>query len=209
MTGGYFSLLQILTPLLHSCSVSQLPTFVPTCSPSGAFTPVQCDSGRCWCVDSRGHELPGSRSAGWPPRCPSACEQQRASALKMRASMAAGAEVHVPACSEDGDFLPLQCVASRCFCVDANGTNVGPAGGAVSCKNHTKHLTLSHHHSNIPKTVVGDTCVHTWTWTGIGPDHRSHAHLFVSGPERTRTMSSTGQTGLHSPTQLNFFLANC
>lgn len=61
--------------------------------------------------------------------------------------MAAGAKVHVPACSEDGDFLPLQCVASRCFCVDANGTNVGPAGGAVSCKNQTKHLTLSHHHS--------------------------------------------------------------
>lgn len=98
-------------------------------------------------MDSQGHKLLGSHSASWPPRCPSACEQQRASALKMMASMAAGAKVHVPACSEDGDFLPLQCIASRCFCVDANGTNVGPAGGAVSCKNQTKHLTLSHPHS--------------------------------------------------------------
>lgn len=67
----------------------------------------------------------------------------------MRANMAAGAELYVPACSEDGDFLPLQCVGSRCFCVDAKGNNVSPAGGAVSCKTHifiihTKHFTTSH-----------------------------------------------------------------
>lgn len=132
----FLSVLQVLTPLLRSCSVTQHATFLPRCTPSGAFRHVQCAAGQCWCVDWRGHELWGSRSAGWPPRCPSACEQQQASALKMKASMAAGADVYVPACSEDGDFLPLQCVASRCFCVNANGNNVGPAGGAVSCKNH-------------------------------------------------------------------------
>lgn len=50
--------------------------------------------------------------------------------------MAASAEIHIPACSRDGDFLPLQCVGSRCFCVDAEGKTMtaGPAGGAVTCK---------------------------------------------------------------------------
>lgn len=57
-------------------------------------------------------------------------------ALKVKGKLAAGAEIHVPACSEDGDFLPLQCVGPRCFCVDAEGRTVsaGPAGGAVTCK---------------------------------------------------------------------------
>ncbi|CAF94496.1 unnamed protein product, partial [Tetraodon nigroviridis] len=126
--GGHSSLLpleQILTALLRSCSVTQHPTFLPSCTPSGAFRDVQCDVGQCWCVDSQGHELLGFRSAGWPSRCPSACEQQQASALRRRATLAAGAEVYVPACSEDGDFLPLQCVASHCFCVDVKGNSVG------------------------------------------------------------------------------------
>jgi len=57
-------------------------------------------------------------------------------AMKVKSNMAAGAEIHIPACSEDGDFLPLQCVGSRCFCVDAEGKTMtpGPAGGAVTCK---------------------------------------------------------------------------
>lgn len=57
-------------------------------------------------------------------------------ALKLKGNLAASAEIHIPACSEDGDFLSLQCVGSRCFCVDAEGkpTTAGPARGAVSCK---------------------------------------------------------------------------
>lgn len=57
-------------------------------------------------------------------------------ALKVKANMAAGAEIYIPACSEGGDFLPLQCVGSRCFCVDAEGKSrtAGSAGGAVTCK---------------------------------------------------------------------------
>eukprot|EP00066_Takifugu_rubripes_P014219 XP_011603485.1 PREDICTED: thyroglobulin [Takifugu rubripes] len=136
---GHSSLLppeQILTPLLRSCSgqdVTKHATFLPRCTPSGAFQEIQCDSGECWCVDSQGHEVLGSRTAGRPSRCPSICERQQWSALNMRKNMAAGAEIYVPVCSEDGDFLPLQCVGSHCFCVDAKGNNVSPAGGAVSC----------------------------------------------------------------------------
>lgn len=156
----FLSNLQILTPLLRACSghdVTKHATFLPRCTPSGAFQEIQCHAGECWCVDSQGDEVLGSRTAGCPTRCPSVCERQQQSALKMSANIAAGAELYVPACSEDGDFLPLQCVGSRCFCVDAKGNNVSPAGGAASCKTHifiihTKHFTTSHD-CNVSKPV--------------------------------------------------------
>ncbi|KAM4567999.1 thyroglobulin [Fundulus diaphanus] len=130
------SLQQVLARVLGSCSEEEEAAFfIPRCTASGGFQQVQCRDAECWCVDPQGQEVPGSRTAGVPPRCPSRCERQRAAAMEARSNMAAGAEVHVPACSEDGDFLPLQCVGPRCFCVDAEGLQVaaGPAGGAVAC----------------------------------------------------------------------------
>ncbi|XP_038556342.1 thyroglobulin-like [Micropterus salmoides] len=134
------SLDQVLAPLLRSCSgdgeEDTAAVFVPSCTSSGGFQEVQCLGGECWCVDAQGQEVAGSRVVGRRPRCPSRCERERAMALKVKGKLAAGAEIHVPACSEDGDFLPLQCVGPRCFCVDAEGRTVsaGPAGGAVTCK---------------------------------------------------------------------------
>ncbi|XP_041650249.1 thyroglobulin [Cheilinus undulatus] len=129
------SLDQVLVPLLRSCSGGEKVDFIPSCSPSGGFQEVQCQGAECWCVDSQGQEVEGSRTTGRRPRCPSRCERERATAVKVKANMAAGAEIHIPACSEDGDFLPLQCVGARCFCVDAEGKTMaaGPTGGAVSC----------------------------------------------------------------------------
>ncbi|XP_070690875.1 thyroglobulin [Pempheris klunzingeri] len=138
--GGSRTLDQVLTPLLRSCSGDDdledaAAIFVPSCTSSGGFQEVQCRGAECWCVDPRGQEVTGSRTTGRRPRCPSRCERERAAALTVERNMAAGAEIHIPACSEDGDFLPLQCVGSRCFCVDAEGKTMtsGPAGGAVTC----------------------------------------------------------------------------
>ncbi|XP_034410141.1 thyroglobulin [Cyclopterus lumpus] len=129
------SLQQVLVPLLRSCSEDASAIFVPSCTPAGGFREVQCQDGGCWCVDARGQEVAGSRTAGGRPRCPSRCETRRATALKVKGNMAAGAEIHVPACSEGGDFLPLQCAGGRCFCVDAEGaaTTAGSPGGADTC----------------------------------------------------------------------------
>uniref|UniRef100_A0AAQ5Y3C9 Thyroglobulin n=1 Tax=Amphiprion ocellaris TaxID=80972 RepID=A0AAQ5Y3C9_AMPOC len=132
------SLQQVLTPLLRSCSGDQEgegSIFVPSCTSSGGFQDIQCGGAECWCVDSQGQEVTGSRTAGRRPRCPTHCEKARELALRVRSNMAAGAEIHIPACSEDGNFLPLQCVGSRCFCVDAEGKTMigGPTGGAVTC----------------------------------------------------------------------------
>ncbi|XP_042345086.1 thyroglobulin [Plectropomus leopardus] len=135
------SVQQVLTPLLRSCSEDEdtADILVPSCTSSGGFQELQCQRGECWCVDSQGQEVTGSRSTSGRPRCPSHCERERAMALKVKGNMAAGAEIHVPACSEDGDFLPLQCVGSRCFCVDAEGKTVtaGSAGGALTCPERT------------------------------------------------------------------------
>lgn len=129
--------MQVLAPLLRSCSGGDgaaAPSYVPRCTSGGAFQQIQCGAVECWCVDPQGQEVSGTRTTRHPPRCPSLCETQRVTALKVKATMAAGAEIYIPACSEDGDFLPLQCVGSRCFCVDTEGNTAGPAGGAVTCK---------------------------------------------------------------------------
>ena len=144
---------QVLTPLLRSCSGDQqddaAAIFVPRCTSSGGFQEVQCRGEECWCVDPRGQEVSGSRTAGRQPQCQSRCERQRAMALKVKGNMAAGAEIHIPACSEDGDFLPLQCVGARCFCVDAEGKTMtaGSAGGAVTCKISHKQADMETFHS--------------------------------------------------------------
>ncbi|KAK5861626.1 hypothetical protein PBY51_017086 [Eleginops maclovinus] len=129
------SLQQVLTPLLRSCSGDGGALFVPRCTSSGRFQELQCGGGQCWCVDARGREVGGSRTSGGRPRCPTRCERERAAALELKANMAAGTEPPVPACSGSGDFLPLQCGAERCSCVDLEGrsTVAGPAGGAGTC----------------------------------------------------------------------------
>lgn len=132
--------LQVFSELLPSCSADEeedaAAIFVPSCTSAGGFQEVQCQAGECWCVDPQGSEVAGSRTSGRRPRCPSRCERERAMALKVKGNMAAGAEIFIPACSEDGHFLSLQCVGSRCFCVDAEGTrtSAGPAGGVATCK---------------------------------------------------------------------------
>lgn len=44
--------------------------YVPSCRPDGEYQAAQCQGkGLCWCVDSRGQELPGTRRRGEPPSC--------------------------------------------------------------------------------------------------------------------------------------------
>ncbi|XP_077023848.1 thyroglobulin [Tamandua tetradactyla] len=95
--------------------------FVPSCTAEGSYDDVQCSAGECWCVDSQGKELPGSRVRGGRPRCPTECEKQRARMQGLLGSQAAGSSLPVPSCTSDGHFLPVQCFNSECYCVDAEG----------------------------------------------------------------------------------------
>ncbi|XP_026351166.3 thyroglobulin [Ursus arctos] len=113
----------VMEIVLSSQGCEQTPgsLFVPRCSAEGSYEDVQCFAGECWCVDSRGKELAGSRVRGARPRCPTECEKQRALMRILSGSLPAGASLFVPSCSSEGHFLPVQCFNSECYCVDAEG----------------------------------------------------------------------------------------
>ncbi|NWV67698.1 THYG protein, partial [Malurus elegans] len=121
----------------RDCGEEPRDLFVPTCTKEGRYEEVQCYAGECWCLDTLGKEVPGSRRQGKRPRCPTDCEKQRRNLRKLKQSLPAGSDLFIPSCNEDGDFLPLQCFGTNCFCVDLNGRTVpgirGEAGKPMQC----------------------------------------------------------------------------
>uniref|UniRef100_A0A3B3QGU0 Thyroglobulin n=1 Tax=Paramormyrops kingsleyae TaxID=1676925 RepID=A0A3B3QGU0_9TELE len=108
-----------------SCERDPSTAYIPTCTDSGLYQEVQCQAQECWCVDSHGTEVPGSRSSGRRPRCPSQCERERETALRVRADQSAGSQLFVPKCESDGSFVVRQCSGGNCFCVDSSGGKRG------------------------------------------------------------------------------------
>ncbi|KAG8515493.1 Thyroglobulin, partial [Galemys pyrenaicus] len=105
----------------QGCEQSPGSLFVPSCTAEGSYEDVQCFDGECWCVDSQGKELPGSRVRGGRPPCPTECQRQRALMQTLSRSQPAGSSLFVPSCTSEGHFLPVQCFNSECYCVDAEG----------------------------------------------------------------------------------------
>lgn len=120
------------------CGEEPRDLFVPTCTKEGRYEEVQCYAGECWCLDTSGKEVPGSRVPGKRPRCPTDCEKQRRNLQNLKQTLPAGSDLFIPSCTEDGDFLPLQCYGTNCFCVDLNGKTIpgisGKAGKPMQCK---------------------------------------------------------------------------
>ncbi|NXA15845.1 THYG protein, partial [Sapayoa aenigma] len=119
------------------CGEEPKDLFVPTCTKEGRYEEVQCYAGECWCLDSLGKEVPGSRRQGKRPRCPTDCEKQRRNLQNLKQNLPAGSDLFIPSCTEDGNFLPLQCYGTNCFCVDLNGKAIpgirGKAGKLMQC----------------------------------------------------------------------------
>lgn len=109
---------------------------VPQCTEDGRYQEVQCQGSECWCVDSRGLEITGSRITGSRPRCSSQCEKERQMAIAVKASSSAGSEVFIPKCETDGAYVARQCLAKSCFCVDRSGTklSIQSSGSALQCE---------------------------------------------------------------------------
>ncbi|XP_069634735.1 thyroglobulin [Haliaeetus albicilla] len=58
--------------------------YVPSCEADGSYTPVQCQQGgQCWCADTEGQEVQGTKRRGQPPACgeEQACISERRRAL--------------------------------------------------------------------------------------------------------------------------------
>uniref|UniRef100_UPI00398F4E46 thyroglobulin n=1 Tax=Pristiophorus japonicus TaxID=55135 RepID=UPI00398F4E46 len=84
---------------------SSSTSYIPQCTQTGEFEVVQCDTDpeQCWCVDSDGMEIYGTRQNKRPVHCPTSCEVRDRRVLH-------GAGVRSPPqCSTDGSFLPVQC----------------------------------------------------------------------------------------------------
>ncbi|KAF2976319.1 hypothetical protein EK904_011311, partial [Melospiza melodia maxima] len=121
----------------RGCGEEPRDLFVPTCTKEGRYEEVQCYAGECWCLDTLGKEVPGSRHRGKHPRCPTECEKQRRNLRNLKQSLPAGSDLFIPSCTEDGDFLQLQCFGTNCFCVDLDGKAIPgireKAGNPMQC----------------------------------------------------------------------------
>jgi len=146
--------------LLHVQQQNLVGSYMPQCEKNGQYSPKQChgSTGHCWCVDSEGHEIEGTRAGpGKPqPKCHfrevTKCEKDRA---QQSNSTVVGA--FVPHCEADGSFSPVQCNGSTgyCWCVDKNGativgTQVQPGSPRPTCSianphPHPKPPTITPH----------------------------------------------------------------
>lgn len=109
---------------------------IPQCDENGNYSPRQCHSstGYCWCVDTNGQEIHGTRTppgttpsrCGPPePRPQTVCERWKQSILEHYGGRASE-DQYVPQCDEFGNFHPLQCHGNSgyCWCVDKDGREI-------------------------------------------------------------------------------------
>ncbi|XP_078073121.1 thyroglobulin [Mustelus asterias] len=84
---------------------SSRTSYIPQCTQTGEYELVQCntDPGQCWCVDSDGMEIYGTRQDKRPVQCPASCE------VRDRRVLHGAGPRAPPQCSKDGKFLPVQC----------------------------------------------------------------------------------------------------
>ncbi|XP_078397371.1 thyroglobulin [Cetorhinus maximus] len=84
---------------------SSSTSYIPQCTQTGEYEVVQCDTdpGQCWCVDSDGMEIYGTRQDKLPVQCPTSCE------IRDRRVLHGPGVRSPPQCSKDGKFLPVQC----------------------------------------------------------------------------------------------------
>nr|XP_056710635.1 thyroglobulin [Euleptes europaea] len=108
----------------QDCKEQAEHLFVPECTKDGKYKEIQCYAGDCWCVDSNGKEISGSRVHGERPKCPTLCEKQRDSMQLLKRNQPAGSELFVPSCALDGKFLTVQCHGRNCFCVNSEGRTI-------------------------------------------------------------------------------------
>ncbi|XP_040888434.1 nidogen-2 isoform X2 [Toxotes jaculatrix] len=153
-----------------------LGAFAPQCDANGQYTPQQCHSstGHCWCVDSNGEEIYGSRTAAGetprdcgkpdePERLKTQCEHHRDSVQTTSPEGYPIVGAYVPQCDANGQYRSLQCHGStgHCWCVDSQGqeragTRTPPGTARKDCDRpdepeHPK-TQCEHHRDSVQST---------------------------------------------------------
>ncbi|PFX15746.1 Equistatin [Stylophora pistillata] len=123
--------------------------FIPSCKRDGRFEEIQClrATGECWCVNNSGEEMKGTRTTGYL-MCPSSaasptpCQEEYQE--RLRSWLLPGP--HIPQCSHQGLYEPMQCYQSYCFCVNEHGvelvgSRIDITEGKPKCSNGGSSLT--------------------------------------------------------------------
>ncbi|XP_069076883.1 thyroglobulin [Pleurodeles waltl] len=133
VTAGKISEYQLDSQPLRPCELEQEKAlvkgsdYVPQCSEDGSYRNTQCssDGGSCWCVDTHGVEIPGSKKSGSAVVCLSFCQLQKQQIL-VSGYINRTTTTYVPQCSGSGEFNRVQCdlEMKQCWCVDSEGMEI-------------------------------------------------------------------------------------
>ncbi|VDI02241.1 uncharacterized protein LOC143055345 [Mytilus galloprovincialis] len=99
--------------------------YIPECTITGEYEKRQCEgkvgSKKCWCVDSKGREIPGSQMT--EPEVPDCHEGKNLKPcvfelLKTSSGLLGARQAR---CTFNGEYEKVQCHVRECWCVDKNG----------------------------------------------------------------------------------------
>ncbi|XP_073488945.1 thyroglobulin [Aquarana catesbeiana] len=101
--------------------------YIPQCSVEGQYRNVQCNrrGTSCWCVNSDGTEVAGSRQAASPPICLSFCQLKKQEIL-VSGYINSSSTSYIPQCKNSGEYEDVQCdrQLGECWCVDNEGMEI-------------------------------------------------------------------------------------
>ncbi|XP_067930419.1 equistatin-like [Watersipora subatra] len=110
--------------------------FIPVCAADGSYAGKQCSGSQCYCVDTEGKAIPSYSDYRWKFDDKVTCQCAR----DLSAYMATGLIGRLFHCTPMGDYEPVQCHGSVCYCADrSTGKQLeGMSGVHISNKDSLK-----------------------------------------------------------------------
>ncbi|KAK3612342.1 hypothetical protein CHS0354_011060 [Potamilus streckersoni] len=93
---------------------------LPVCTPDGYYAAKQCRGSQCFCVDKNGGRAQRYSANIWEVEGMN-CECAR-DEFEYQESGLLGKVFN---CASNGNYEPIQCTGSQCYCVDQNGSQIG------------------------------------------------------------------------------------
>jgi len=97
---------------------------IAKCDHDGSFSSLQCFQGHCSCFTPDGNEIEGSGFTSWGDIKSCECKVQQS----INKANCGGDGCFETKCEADGSFSPLQCLGSKCWCVNAVGKELSVTG---------------------------------------------------------------------------------
>lgn len=138
------------------------------CTSDGLYSPVQCGDSGCSCVDEYGAEFGEKFDQGAAETCEAdrderaltyKCLGERKNAYMMSSTGLSGA--FTPVCDDMGDYAPVQCEGSECYCVDPMGRKMSEEtfgrGQEDNCEDERTEMMQQECYQEYLKSVNDDS----------------------------------------------------